>query len=557
MSSFDAGPINVEALLRNKAVPPLEKAAYHTLERIESRNVEGYSEADVREEVITPLLGVLGYDKGSYFSIEREKEIKLAGSNRFLDYSMTLWSENFWLVEAKRPDAQREKFSDRHVEQAVLYAAHPEINAALVVLCDGHKIAVFDREENLSAPLLTARVDGLIGEIQGLRALLSPWQIWLFEKRRLVRYLDKAVRREFNVGRVEELRTMLSQRLDAQRARSIGNVRKVVAATGDKDEAAELFEASNATELIEAAFFVAQTKPAAKAITDTMIRHYADDPFGVLYRMLPERPRDMNDEYCGRALAFLVGLRQTTASVPWIPSWLGGGQDLEGAIKALIPLCLTYFESDVVRRGVLLMAAGLRRVFKAMMAVDERVWRAGEVVHGLTRYLEPEDEWAQLLSTPVRQNILILDQLVCLSMATAIRRLSTDRGGLKPQMLRQALADLWRTEVAIVEAVPSYRDLLGERGLAGEVFPTESVGVRFDYLGHLATCVLEEHAVWKTYVQEHHSEQLKVLSQLGSWQARKWLGKQEDGRPSESLLADRFFYGDGEILSRLSQAYGV
>ena len=556
MSALDTGPISMAVLLQQKALAPLGEAARDTLERVCSLEVEAYKEADVREEIITPLLGVLGYDKKSYFSIEREKEIKLAGSNRFLDYNMTLWSENFWVMEAKRPGRQGASFGHRAVEQAVLYAAHPEINAALVVLCDGYQIAVFDREEDLSDPVFSVQVSDLVSDIDALRALLSPWQVWLFEKRRVVRYLDKAFRREFNMGRVEELRTVINNRLDAQRARVVKNMRGVVALGDDGDEVAELLKGSDAVGLVEAALFLSYSRNATAALADTLVGHYGGDAFGLLYRMLPESPRDMNDQYCAHALKFLVRLRESSATVPWIPSWLGGGRDLDSAIKTMIELCLSYFEFDAARRGVLLMATGLRRVFKATMVVDEQVWRAGEAMHGLTRFLAPEDEWPQVLSTPARQNVQRLDDMVCLWMARAVRALSDGHGALKPQLLRLALEDLWRSELAIVEGVPSYRELLDERGL-GEIHPTEDIGVRFDYLGHMAICMLEDHANWKDYVLEHHEEDLKVVSELGSWQAGEWLGEDRDARrrPSESLLAERFFYGDTGVVRRLLRAY--
>ena len=50
---------------------------------------------------------------------------------------------NFWLIEAKKPKVTSLKFSIVDIRQAIGYSVHPEINAALVVLCDGRKYAVF------------------------------------------------------------------------------------------------------------------------------------------------------------------------------------------------------------------------------------------------------------------------------------------------------------------------------------------------------------------------------------------------------------------------------
>ena len=101
MNSLLSGPVSIEALAQFKALEPLTPSAIKTVRRTQSLDVTNFSEADVREEVISPLLGVLGYDKQSYFSIQREKPIKLLGRNRYLDYNLTLWTESFWLIEGQ------------------------------------------------------------------------------------------------------------------------------------------------------------------------------------------------------------------------------------------------------------------------------------------------------------------------------------------------------------------------------------------------------------------------------------------------------------------------
>ena len=206
MATHLSSDLTTSALMQHKMLPPLDEKAESILERIQSLDVTRFSEADVREEIISPLLMVLGYDKQSYFSIEREKTIQLLGRKQYLDYNLTLWSENFWLIEAKRPKGKGLRFGVVDIRQAIGYAVHPEISAALVVLCDGRKIAVFDREENLSTPELTVEITNIKAEINELRAVLSPWQVWFYEKRRIVRHLDKVFNKEFNLSRVEEFK---------------------------------------------------------------------------------------------------------------------------------------------------------------------------------------------------------------------------------------------------------------------------------------------------------------------------------------------------------------
>ena len=167
-----------DLLLNAKAMTPLPESAGTELVRIENLDIAGYSEADVREEIISPLLRLLGYAKETNFSVDREKNIKILEKNLFIDYNLTLWKENFWLIEAKKPRTKNPKpFRHKDLVQALAYAAHPEINAVLIVLCDGHVIEVFDRESSLSEPLLRVERQHLSRNINKLRALLEPWQI--------------------------------------------------------------------------------------------------------------------------------------------------------------------------------------------------------------------------------------------------------------------------------------------------------------------------------------------------------------------------------------------
>ena len=559
MNPLFSGPLSMSDLLQHKALDSLEAAAQNILVRTQSLDVTGYTEADVREEIISPFLKVLGYDKQSYFSIDRTKTIQLLGRKNFLDYNLTLWSKNFWLIEAKNPKVTSLKFSVMDIRQAIGYSVHPEINAALVVLCDGRKIAVFDREDNQIEPILTVEIANLQRDIEKLRAILSPWQVWFFEKRRIVRHLDKVFDKEFNISRVEEFKTLVIQRLDSKRHTVSQNMRSVLVSSGNTDQTIEVLRTSKSPELIEGAFFLEFSVGATMAIAETLVRHCQKSNFQVLRRVFPDYARDMNDQYCMHALNLLIHLHKENLNVNWLPAWLGGGNDLETAIKAFIANCLTHFASDSVRRNILLYAAGLRRLFKLIMVVDEHVWRVGEVMHVLIRYEEPEDNWTQLLSSPERQNLLNLDNIAITSVARLVRECSDDRGCPQPRLIETQLRDIWKAELSILKAVPSYRELLQERNL-GEIFPTEATDVVYDRLGHGILCIADHYPVWKSYILEHHLHDVETLARIGSWQARKWLGDETENsypRATDQAMADRFFLGDFEMYNRLRLAYGI
>ncbi len=100
-----------ELLLHSKALEPLSDEAKTELSRIVAlRHLDTYSEADVREEVITPILRCLGYAKESWASPTREKSLRILDKRLSADYSTTLWQEHFWVIEAKKPNVTRGQF---------------------------------------------------------------------------------------------------------------------------------------------------------------------------------------------------------------------------------------------------------------------------------------------------------------------------------------------------------------------------------------------------------------------------------------------------------------
>ena len=93
--------------------------------------------------------------------------------------------------------------------------------------------------------------------------------------------------------------------------------------------------------------------------------------------------------------------------------------------------------------NILLCASSVRRLFKVVMVVEERVWRAGELMHLLGRYAEPEDSWMQILSSPERQNLLMLDKLVEIYIARLVRECSDHQGRPRPRLLETQLRETW------------------------------------------------------------------------------------------------------------------
>ena len=72
-------PINIEQLLLTKSLEPLAKTHAEMLKRIEQYDVSGFNEAEVRSNIIDPIVRILGYDKDTIFSADLEHRLTFLG----------------------------------------------------------------------------------------------------------------------------------------------------------------------------------------------------------------------------------------------------------------------------------------------------------------------------------------------------------------------------------------------------------------------------------------------------------------------------------------------
>ncbi len=125
---------------------------------------ERMNEADVREEVIAPLLRRLGYSSGSDYDIIREQSLRYP--RQFLgrkdikkdpelrgkaDYVLEVKKRLTWVIEAKPPSASI-RIDD--IQQAWTYASHPEIRAVYFVICNGRNLMAYKTVEGPNAPAI-------------------------------------------------------------------------------------------------------------------------------------------------------------------------------------------------------------------------------------------------------------------------------------------------------------------------------------------------------------------------------------------------------------------
>lgn len=551
--------VDIDQLLLFKKLKPLAPKHQATLARVAALDVSGFSEMEVRSAVIDPLVKILGYDFGTDFSPKLEHRVTFLGRHIFPDYQVALWKENFWLIEAKKPGPDKPAFGYEELSQAIEYSVHPSINAALVVLCDGVKLEIFDREASVDAPMFRIDIKHLAKDFDKVRAILEPMQVWFFQKRRVARIIDKVFDKEFNMNRVEEFSRLVQDRLRGKQQTVLENFRKAP----KPDEDADLRFVAEATpmDIVELFFFFEYRIPVTNAVNRRLAALSQLNSFQVMHRIFPDAPRDANDVYMAQALAYLMRLGESSANTWWMPAWLtkesADKKDMEAATKYLLRQCLTYFENDEAHRIVLLAANAFRRIAKILAIATDAVRSTGATMHALARFELPEMSWSQYLASPEGQLITFMDANAVTAIKQFVRRHSGENHTFKMESARHELRGYWAVERKMLESIGNYAKLGRERSL-GEMRMTEWSGVTYDYLGHLTLCFVKQFPKWQDYALANHRPLIEKLSALGSWSARKLLAIPDDADVAplgDDEIAQRFFFGDVDMLKTLRAHY--
>lgn len=551
-----------ELLLHSKAPRPLTPEQTAELERISKYDVSTYSEEDVRAEIIDPVIRVLGYAKETYFSTQREKHLKVADGDLFIDYRMTLWSQAFWVIEAKKVKRKQLKFTSAELQQALLYAVHPEIDAALVVLCDGRVFEVYDRDESVTQPAARVEVKNLPEQFHVLQALLGPWQAWFFQKRRALRVAGRVLQLEMTPGRIDEFSDAMQRRVQDARAKVYDNWRKVKPSTDENAQWRSELEKASIRDIVATEFFSSQTAAGLGVVAKSLVEKARPGAFELMCAMFSDHPENLNDHYVAQALRTLIEFEKSGREAGWMPAWLGAhqrGTNLEAPIKKLISLALTAFEAAPEFRAVLQFAACARRLSKISMALIPTFAQLGHIRHQQVRHFFDEFDYVQFMSSPEGHNLRQLDVHAYLLTERFVHGCADkQRGRFNLNRAHTLLNDSWNAERLLLGDGADYWRSLDGRGLGDEVHPTEHNWVDYDSLGHIVLCVLKDIPDWREYALAYHSDDVQRIAACGSWAAREILGIAKDAqlpRLSDTESAKLFFDGDVALFTALRDAY--
>ncbi len=151
----------------------------------EPLNFSSLNETDIREEVLAPLIRLLGYRSGTEHDVIREQSLrypriflgrKNAKKDPILrgkaDYILEAACKVRWVIEAKPPT---QPIGQDDVEQAYTYANHPEVRAVYFVLSNGRTLQVYQTNRGPDvAPIFAIDYEEINGKEQQLLNLLAP-----------------------------------------------------------------------------------------------------------------------------------------------------------------------------------------------------------------------------------------------------------------------------------------------------------------------------------------------------------------------------------------------
>lgn len=138
-----------------------------------------FKEDAVREELINPILKLLGYKSYGHNRIIFSKQlshpfVQIGSKKRKInivpDYLFEIDGKYSWVLDAKAPNENIT--SGENVEQVYSYAIHPEIRANIFALCNGKELVVFTIDS--SEPILFLKLEEIDIHLDEIQKLLSP-----------------------------------------------------------------------------------------------------------------------------------------------------------------------------------------------------------------------------------------------------------------------------------------------------------------------------------------------------------------------------------------------
>lgn len=505
--------------------PPLTEAEKVQLDRLSKLNFEGWSEADVREEFIVPLLTLLGYRKDLDYSVSREESFRLnplflqVGRDRIkLDYICSVRKQKFWIIEAK-PGGDRTtripQLSQEDIAQAHFYSLHPSIDAAYFVVTNGWHIQLYDREavnEGL-LPLLEFKHSDLPIEFAKLDAVIGASQLLYNLKQQILRRAELTLSAEVHLGRLDEFVQAIKMSMNKIRPTVLENFRKN--ARVQEEARRELLTSmlnSAPLDLIASTWFMASsTKGFMRLSAEILARRVLDSPTRYLFMsnlLLVEQTRAVRIPYYYNVLEFLIALQRLD------PTFTHQGEMIQSIIEKWSDMILFHFWHRKDLRYMWFAEGLIGRIAIRLVFLSPEVRNAILSKTHSQIYFAPEEEVAWMGPSPAGNVIELVEQVITVTLANFVDTYMSDES-VKEALVKEELTRLTKL-VDTIERNDNYRQVRSELGSSwSELRFYESTNVTFDALSSAVCEVLSENSAVLSNLSDTIKMRIALQSRVG------------------------------------------
>lgn len=309
--------------------PPLTKNELEELKRLTILSFDGWTEADIREEFVVPLLKLLGYRKELDYSVSREESFRLnplflqIGRDRIkLDYICSVRKQRFWIIESKPgkllKDDTYPKLLLEDIAQAHFYSMHPDIDAKYFVVTNGWLLDLYDRDKfnERMEPILSIKHTELEREFLKLDSYIGASQIIFTLKSKILKDIENTLRSEVYIDRLDEFVDAVKLKVSKVRPIVLDNFRRNAKIQKDIIEKEfNDFLLKEDLDFIVSSLFMSNP-PAINLYKTSRIaaERFINEPsakqYLFLHRLLLKEPRAVLYPYYYYVLVFLIELKK-------------------------------------------------------------------------------------------------------------------------------------------------------------------------------------------------------------------------------------------------------
>ncbi|GCF72646.1 hypothetical protein BC2926_01870 [Bacillus cereus] len=510
--------------------PPLLENEISELERLSQLNFDGWSEADVREEFIVPLLIILGYRKGLNYSISREDSYKLnplflqIGRDRIkLDYICSVRKQKFWIVEAK-PGGKVKKgeppiISEEDIAQAQFYSLHPDVDAKYFIVTNGWYIHLYERDKmnEDTTPILAFRNNELLDKFTLLDSYIGSTQILYNIKKKILKDIETTLSAEVHLDRLDEFIVETKLSVNKIRPNVMRNFREnsKIQRESQKQKFIDFLQKEDLDYLVSSVLMVTYSRGEMRDMAKILVDRFFSEPsmkqYLFLNKLLLEKGRAVPLVYYYNVLELLIEIYKR--KIDLIPIYQ---KDTVQIINEWVELCLFHFWNRKELRYLWIIEGLLGRSIIRLLFLDSKTRKSILEQANLELFYTDEEEVAWMGPSPAKNIVEITDNTIIRALNVVFQKFF-EGGKVREVLINQYIKEINAFILIMESKTKEYRKIREELGTDwGELNFYEAINNPFDKLSSGICDVLSENKELVQLLSENVKKRLSMQVYLGN-----------------------------------------